>query len=171
MPSPPHEPDSDSTVVEASASAGWTAWPAAERPLRTVILLIFIAALSVLAGMIGGDVLWGATGAALLLATLNRWFLPTSYRFDEDLFEAGFPLRRRSIGWKNVRRVVIDPQGGWLSGRRIESRLRAGAGLDLYWGREPDRAMDLLMTAATAKRDAGVPIEIADRRPGSKGRR
>ena len=107
----PHEPDSDSTVVEASASAGWTAWPAAERPLRTVILLIFIAALSVLAGMIGGDVLWGATGAALLLATLNRWFLPTSYRFDEDLFEAGFPLRRRSIGWKNVRRVVIDPQG------------------------------------------------------------
>jgi hypothetical protein len=169
MSSTPHETDSDSAVAHGSDAVGWTAWPAAERPLRTVILLIFIAALSVLAGMIGGDVLWAATGAALLLATLNRWFLPTSYRFDDDDFEAGFPLRRRSIRWKDVRRVVIDPDGGWLSARRVESRLRAGAGLDLYWGREPEQAMDMLMSVAVAKRDAGVPIEIADRRAGSKG--
>jgi hypothetical protein len=29
--------------------------------------------------------------------------------------------------------------------------------------------MDMLMSVAVAKRDAGVPIEIADRRAGSKG--
>jgi len=167
MPSTPSKFKSESETAVAD-SVGWTAWPAAERPARTAILLLFIAALSVLVGMIGGDVLWAVTGAALLLATLNRWFLPTSYRFDDDDFEAGFPLRRRSIGWKNVRRLVVDPDGGWLSTRRVESRLRAGAGLDLYWGREPDRAMDMLTAAAIAKRDGGVPIEIVDRRPGSR---
>ena len=167
MLSTPSKFKSESETAVAD-SVGWTAWPAAERPARTAILLLFIAALSVLVGMIGGDVLWAVTGAALLLATLNRWFLPTSYRFDDDAFEAGFPLRRRSIGWKNVRRLVVDPDGGWLSTRRVESRLRAGAGLDLYWGREPDRAMDMLTAAAIAKRDGGVPIEIVDRRPGSR---
>ncbi len=168
MPATPSEPDCEKNASASARFDGWTAWPAAERPARTVILLLFIAALSVLVGMIGGDLLWGATGAALLLATLNRWFLPTSYRFDDDAFEAGFPLRRRTIGWKDVRRLVVDPDGGWLSTRRVESRLRAGAGLDLYWGRDPERAMDLLMTVATAKRDGGIPIEIADRRPGSR---
>ncbi|MCP4013455.1 MAG: hypothetical protein GY728_10130, partial [Phycisphaeraceae bacterium] len=64
--------------------------------------------------------------------------------------------------------IVVDPDGGWLSTRRVESRLRAGAGLDLYWGREPDRAMDMLTAVAIAKRDGGVPIEIVDRRPGSR---
>jgi len=166
MPPPPRQPDSEPADSTASSSVGWTAWPAAERPGRTLVLLVFIAALSVLAGMIGGDLLWGVTGAVLLLSTLNRWFLPTSYRFDDDVFEAGFPLRRRSVDWKQVRRLVIDPRGGWLSSRRVESRLRAGAGLDLYWGREPDRAMDRLMAAAIAKRDEGVPIEVVDRRRG-----
>ena len=48
------------TEDEAS-SMTWTAWPAAERPLRTLGLALVDLALATLASLIGGDAWWGAT--------------------------------------------------------------------------------------------------------------
>ena len=122
--------------------------PAAERPARTCVLLLFIAALAVLAGMIGGDVLWSATAVVLLFSTLNRWFLPTSYRVNGERLEAAYPLRRRSVRWVEARRLAIDPAGGWLSVRRGGSRFDVRSGLDLYWGRQPEDTMNAVAEAA-----------------------
>ncbi|MDA0295997.1 MAG: hypothetical protein O3A19_05535 [Planctomycetota bacterium] len=159
-------------LASKTAETVWTAWPAAERPARTFVLLLFIAALAVLTGMIGGDVLWSITAVVLLLTTLNRWFFPTGYRVDGERLEAAYPLRRRSIRWADARRLVIDPAGGWLSTRRGGSRFDARSGLDLYWGRRPENAMDAVAAAARMTIEQGTPLEIADRRRvGKKGRR
>lgn len=112
----------------------WTAWPAAERPLRTLGLALVDLALATLASLIGGDAWWGATALLLLLVSQNRWFLPSVFRADDDGVEAGYPLRRRALRWRDARLVVLDPMGGWMSDRPSGGRRGRGRGLDLYWG-------------------------------------
>jgi len=142
--------------AESLEPAGWTAWPAGERRGRTAVLLFADLALGVLAGVIGGDALWGATGLALLLVSQNRWFLPTEYAVDADALVAGFPLRRRTIRWRDARLLVLDPAGGWLS----DSRRSRRGGIDLYWGPNPAAAQGLVRRRAEAAIADGVPIEV-----------
>jgi hypothetical protein len=144
------------TEIEVPVPAGWTAWPAGERRGRTILLVAADLALSVLAGLIGGDALWAATGLALLLVSQNRWFLPTEYVVDATTLTAGFPLRRRTLRWTDARLLVLDPAGGWLSGSRTSRR----GGIDLYWGPNPEASRSLVRRRAEAAIAAGVPIEI-----------
>ncbi len=149
------------TVAPTTASdsfdpAGWTAWPAGERRGRTVLLLVADLALALLAGVIGGDALWGATGLALLLVSQNRWFLPTTYAVDGEGLVAGFPLRRRAIRWHDARLLVLDPAGGWLS----DSRRSRRGGIDLYWGPDPAGSRALVRRRAEAAVAEGAAIEI-----------
>ena len=120
--------------------------------------MLAIAAFSILAAILGGDVLWGVTAIALLSIGLNRWFLPTTYEVDADRLVAGYPLRKRAIRWVNARRLVLDEAGGWMSDSRSGRRGRRG--IDLYWGREPERARALVAEHAERAVGAGVDIEI-----------
>ena len=157
--SPPVPVDAE-VAAAGPLETAWTAWPAAERPARTCVLLIFIAALAVLAGMIGGDVLWSVTAVVLLFSTLNRWFLPTNYRVDDERLEAAYPLRRRSVRWVEARRLAIDPAGGWLSARRGGSRFDVRSGLDLYWGRQPEDTMNAVAEAAKSTLAEGTQLMV-----------
>lgn len=148
----------DAGLPETIEPAGWTAWPAAERPSRTIVLVVADLALAVLTGMIGGDVLWAATGLVLLLVSQNHWFLPTTYEVDHDRLVAAFPLRRRIIRWDDARRLVLDPGGGWLSTSRRSRR----TGIDLYWGREPAASRALVRRRAMRAVQGGAAIEIDD---------
>ena len=145
-------------MPESNEPAGWTAWPAAERPFRTAVVVLVDLALAVLAGLLGGDALWGATGLALLLVSQSRWFLPTTYELDDDRLVAGFPLRRRLVRWRDARRLVLDPGGGWLSSSRRGRR----AGIDLYWGREPEAARALVRRRAMRAVADGSSLEILE---------
>jgi hypothetical protein len=144
------------TDFEIPEPAGWTAWPAGERRGRTAMLMAADLALAVLAGAIGGDALWAATGLVLLLVSQNRWFLPTEYVVDAQALTAGFPLRRRTLRWADARLLVLDPAGGWLSGSRTSRR----GGIDLYWGPTPEASRSLVRRRAEAAIASGVPIEI-----------
>lgn len=146
------------TPESSEPGAGWSAWPAAESPGRTAALSLAIAAFAILAGILGGDLLWALTAVALLSIGLNRWFLPTTYEVDEDRLVAGYPLRRRAIRWINARRLVLDEAGGWMSDSRSGRRGRRG--LDLYWGREPDRTRALVAEHAERAVAGGIDIEI-----------
>lgn len=149
----------DSTEVGSSRS-GWTAWPAAESPGRTSLLMVAILSLAGLCGMIGGDFLWALTGAALMLLGLNRWFLPTTFDVDVERIEVGYPLRRRLVPWREVRRLVIDPGGGWLSTSR--GGRRSSSGLDLYWGRRAVENQSILRSFAQRAMEAGVDLDLTD---------
>jgi hypothetical protein len=144
------------TEIEVPVPAGWTAWPAGERRGRTILLVAADLALAVLAGAIGGDALWAATGFVLLLVSQNRWFLPTECVVDAQALTAGFPLRRRTLRWADARLLVLDSSGGWLSGSRTSRR----GGIDLYWGPTAEASRSLVRGRAEAAIAAGVPIEI-----------
>ena len=141
---------------------GWTAWPAIECPSRTIILVLAMAALAALAGALGGDILWALTAIALLSIGLNRWVLPTTYEMNDERLVAGYPLRKRSIRWRNARRLVLDEAGGWLSDARSGRRGRRG--IDLYWGPHPEQARRLVARHAERAVSDGVDIEIVEPR-------
>ena len=148
------------TPESSSIGEGWTAWPAIEHPARTTILVLAMAVLAILAGLLGGDILWALTAIVLLLIGLNRWFLPTTYEIDDQRIVAGYPLRKRSIRWQNARRLVLDVAGGWLSDARSGRRGRRG--IDLYWGSDPEQARKLVARHAERAVSNGVDIEIVE---------
>lgn len=148
---------------------GWSAWPAMEFPTRTMVLVVAIATFAILAGVLGGDLLWGLTAIVLLCLGLNRWFLPTRYEVDDDRLVAGYPLRRRIIQWRHARRLVLDGAGGWMSDARSGRRGRRG--IDLYWGSRPEEARNLVAAHAERAVAAGVDLEIVvPESPGSEAR-
>lgn len=139
----------------------WTAWPAGERPGRTLGLAAIDLALATLATLLGGDAWWGATALLLLLVSQNRWFLPTVFQVDLERVEAGYPLRRRTLRWRDARLVVLDPLGGWMSDRPLGGR--RGRGLDLYWG--PHAESVLAAFGRFAEQIATSHAELQIRRP------
>ncbi|MAC19066.1 MAG: hypothetical protein CMJ23_05180 [Phycisphaerae bacterium] len=153
------EKTADPTDVELPGT-GWTAWPAAESLGRTSLLVVVILLLAGLCGLIGGDFLWGLTGAALMVLGLNRWFLPTTFEVDDERIDVGYPLRRRQVPWKDVRRLVIDPGGGWLSTSR--GGRRSSSGLDLYWGRRAVENQATLRSFARRAVKAGIELDLTD---------
>ena len=116
--------------------------------------------------MVGGDWLWGITGAVLLFFALNRWFLPTTFHVNENQLEVGYPLARRTISWDEVRRVVVDVRGGWISRRIRVSRFNARSGMDLYWGSSPEEDIASIAKAIEQAEASGVPLKFTDLRGG-----
>ena len=156
--------DSETAITNQEEMHCWVAWPAAERKGRTMALLLAIFLLSALTGFVGGDWLWGISGFVLLFLVLNRWFLPSSFSANAERIEVGYPLTRRSILWKDVRRVALDSRGGWISRRAQPSRFNSRSGLDLYWGRNPERNILVIIGLTREAEAAGVPLVFTDSR-------
>jgi len=140
----------------------WVAWPAAERLPRTLGLVVIIVVLSVLVGQVGGDWLWGVTGALVLFLSLNRWFLPTVFEVKTDCLQVGYPLQKRSIEWKRVRRIAIDSRGGWISSKRSQSRFGGRDGFDLYWGRAKSENIEAIRSVSKALVSDNVSVQFTD---------
>ena len=142
----------------------WVAWPAAERKGRTIVLIVVILVLAAMVSFVGGDWVWGFTGGVLLVLSLNRWFLPSTFRVTAERLEVGYPLTRRSIVWNDVRRVSLDSRGGWISRRARASRFDVRSGMDLYWGRQPERNIAAVIEAVRGAEASGVPLKFTDSR-------
>ncbi len=99
----------------------WTAHPVRDRPVRGVCAALLTVLTGVLVGLVVADPMIGpiAAGGAMifLLISLNRFFLPTHYRIDEQGVAAQFPLGKRRLLWQEIRRFPHDQLGGYVSAR------------------------------------------------------
>jgi hypothetical protein len=136
----------------------WSAWPLRERPAAAIGLLISVAALGTLAGLIGGDLLWGMLAAFLVLVWLNAFLLPTRFEANASEIVAAGPLFTRRLAWGDATRLAIQASGGWI-GRAAGPRWRR-RGLDLLWPATSDLP-DRLIALVRAHRPA---IEVRDLR-------
>ena len=159
-----NEDSSEACDVQGSSLPNhrWVAWPAAERMSKTIGLVVIIVFLSVLVGQVGGDWLWGVTSALVLVLSLNRWFLPPVFEIKPDCLQVGYPLQRRSIEWKRVRRIAIDSRGGWISAKRSPSRFSSRDGFDMYWGRSKYENINAIRSVAKTIINDDVPLLFTD---------
>ena len=136
----------------------WAVWPLRSRPLAAVGLLLSTGALATLAGVIGGDLLWGLLAAFLVLVWLNGFLLPTRFEASSTGVSAAGPLFTRRLAWRDATRLAIQSSGGWL-GRAAGPRWRR-RGIDLLWSPAED-VPDRLIAVA---RQAGAAIDVRDLR-------
>jgi hypothetical protein len=97
------------------------------------------------------------------MLSLNRFFLPSRFSIDAHGITAQFPLRRKHLRWRDVRRFLHDQHGGYLSTRSRASRLDAFSGMHLMFGQQREEVMQRIragMAAASQlveSQDAAAP--------------
>lgn len=140
----------------------WTAHPVREQPLKSFVVSLVVmgcgqlVALSVLTGMAKPSVLVGVlagVGAMLFLFfMLNRFYLPSSYRLDENGIAVRYPVGKRSLRWRDLRRFSHDDTGGYLS-----TRLKGGAfdsrGISVFFAGRGDEIIPRIKAAMQSTRE------------------
>lgn len=93
---------------------------------------------------------WAVGSLFILMLSLNRFFLPSRFSMDACGITAQFPLRRKHLRWRDVRRFLHDRHGGYLSTRSRASRLDAFSGMHLMFGSQREEVMQRIRTGMTA---------------------
>ena len=70
------------------------------------------------------------------------------------------------MSWDEVRRVVVDGRGGWISRRIRATRFNGRTGMDLYWGTSPEEDIASITKAIEQAEASGVPLKFTDLRDG-----
>jgi hypothetical protein len=130
----------------------WNALPLRENAGRAVFGMVAVAGLAVAAGAMMQSVTWALCMAAALLLVLNRFFLPSSFTIDREGITASYPLGRRRLAWKNVRRFATGKHGAWLSPSARSSWVDARTGVQVFFGRDRDAVVGRIRACIDGQR-------------------
>ncbi len=119
---------------KANVILAWTAHPARQNVPKLVAAILVIALIGVAVALAAGHWLAGVLGALLLVASMQRFFLPSRFAIDEEGLTANFALTHKRVKWSDVRRFACDPAGGYLATRAVPNWTDAYRGLHLVFG-------------------------------------
>jgi hypothetical protein len=119
----------------------WTAYPLREHPGRAALALVVVLVCGLMVAtsfevpMTG--LITGGLAMVVLLLSLNKFFLPSTFVIDDEGITAAWPLSRRHMAWRTLRRFAHDAEGGYLSVKdkptRWDAILRAN-GMHVLFG-------------------------------------
>lgn len=131
------------------AELTWHAHPARERPAAAVLAGFVIIAVGVGVALVLDARGWNAVltsivAMAVLVMSLNRFFLPSRFRIDADGITAEHPLRTTRLAWRDLHGLRTDRHGGFLatSSRRTWGSMHRG--MHLLFGASRDEALRLI---------------------------
>lgn len=122
----------------------WRVHPASKRPLSALLAGAVIFGFSLAAAWAFDHFGWGLLSAAVLLLSLNQFFLPSTFTIDESGVLARFPLATRRMEWKHVRRMETGPHTVLLSMNHRRTWLNARRELRLPLGTDRPRTLELI---------------------------
>ena len=135
----------------APGKLSWRVHPASERTGAALLALAAVAALSWLAALTMQSVWWGLLAAVMLLVPLTSFFLPSQYRLDEH----GIAVNRcgmvRRIRWKDVRRLLFDSRGAFLSKRSRATALDPYEGMHVLFSGNREQVVACIRDYVRAK--------------------
>ena len=111
----------------------WQAHPASQNFKKAVFAVVVIAILAMLIGVITDSTLWALFSIVILILALQRFFFPSHFIINEKLISANYLLGNKSLQWKYIRRFTHDANGGYLTTRKVASRLDAYRGMHIYF--------------------------------------
>ena len=141
-------------AAEAPSGKGlaWSAWPAREHPLRAAVLIAALAVLGVLVRQGTHDAVLAVAGPVFVLLSVSSWLLPTSYRLTDEALEVRSLGVTRARPWSEMRRVVVDEQGIFLSPFEQKHWLDAYRGVRLLTGGNRDQVVAFVEAKLAAGR-------------------
>jgi hypothetical protein len=133
--------------VKADDQAGpgecleWSVFPFMEKPRRSVIVVLIVAAVAVLVYLAFKDIFLVILSVAILFASLHAYFTRTRYRLD-DTGVAVKTLSVRTVKpWKHFKRYHADDRGITLSPFAEPSRLEPFRSVRLLYGSNKDEVV------------------------------
>jgi hypothetical protein len=136
----------------------WTAHPAGQHRWKACIALAVIALVGLGVAMTAGHPVAGLLGSLLLVVSLQRFFFPSTFEVDADGITAKYLMTNKRARWRDVRRFVTGPEGGYLSTRSKRSWLDAYRGLHVVFGANRDEAIAAINAIVAATESAADGI-------------
>ncbi|OGR02262.1 MAG: hypothetical protein A2284_08940 [Deltaproteobacteria bacterium RIFOXYA12_FULL_61_11] len=126
--------DESGLYQEAMEGYTWRHHPLVERPWTAAVIVPFLAAGAMGAGLLLGHLLLSVPVGIVLLLSLRRYFLPTEYRLDPDGVTVRHLGATTHVSWPNLKRYSLEPHGIFLSPFEEPSRLENFRGIFLLTG-------------------------------------
>ena len=142
------------TAAETGNTAGlsWGAWPAKEQPVRAAVLVGAVVVLGVLLGQGLHDKVLAIAGPVFVLLSVSSWLLPTTYRLTDEALEVKSLGVTRVRPWSEMRRMVVDATGVFLSPFERPHWLEAYRGVRLLTGGNRDQVVAFVEARLAAGR-------------------
>ena len=125
----------------AGGGLSWSAWPAKDHPFRALVLLAALTVLGVLVRQGTHDMVLAVAGPLFVLLSVSSWLLPTGYRLTDEALEVRSLGVTRVRPWSEMRRVVVDEAGVFLSPFERRHWLDAYRGVRLLTGGNRDQVV------------------------------
>ncbi len=101
-----------------------------------VIAIAVITAIAILVYLLSNTLFWSTFSALVLIIALQRFFFPSRFKIDSMGITAQYFIGKKNFGWRYIRRFNYDENGGYLSTRKIPTRLDAYRGMHLYFNED-----------------------------------
>ncbi len=129
----------------------WTSFPFVERPLTSLLLILFLILISILLWQLAVAT-WGyhifyVGGMLLLIGSLLPYFIPTTYQLYDDKIVARYLLIKIERKYSDFGCFFCDKRGAMLSTFKTPRRLDAFRGQSLRFSAtqaEKERLIEIL---------------------------
>ena len=142
----------ESADAPSGAELSWRAWPAKEHPLRAAVLIAALAVLGVLVRQGTHDAVLAVAGPLFVLLSVSSWLMPTTYRLTDEALEVRSLGVTRVRPWSEMRRMMVDETGIFLSPFERKHWLDAYRGVRLLTGGNRDQVVAFVEAKLAAGR-------------------
>jgi hypothetical protein len=133
-------------TLEVNTIFQWKAYPAKERARSAITGGLIILFLAVTILLVFKSWILALLSIFVLVLRLNRFYFPSSFSIDSEGISAKYLLNTQYMNWNDVKRIVNDENGAYLSERTISSRWDAFRGMHILFGNDSDKVRSLLKT-------------------------
>jgi hypothetical protein len=144
----------------ATTDLEWTTHPVKRRPWLSVVVTLFILLLAVLVQTMTNSALFGVLAVIILLASLTKFYFPTSYRLTDRHVIVKTTLQTLTKDWSIYRSCYPDKNGILLSPFPEPSRLENFRGLYIMFSGN-NREVTSFVKAHIGRKAAESPVEHA----------
>jgi hypothetical protein len=130
----------------------WSVWPAKEKPLLTLGLILLLLAIWIGVGYIYREAVWVVLAVVLLSGAVEPYFVVTRFRLDEEGIAVRHLFTTKQKPWAELRSWYPDRNGVLVSPFAQPSRLENFRGLYLRFG---DRRTQVLAVLEYKIRQGG----------------
>jgi len=122
----------------------WSVWPAKEKPLLSLGLIVLLFAIWIAVGYIYREAIWVGLAVVLLSGAVAPYFVITRYRLDEEGIATKRYLTPMKKRWEELRSFYPDKNGVLVSPFAKPSRLENFRGMYLRFGGNREAVLNVL---------------------------
>jgi hypothetical protein len=146
-------------------SLTWKSYPARERPLATVFVVIFIAVImSMVYYVMDKSIFMMALAGLIFTVSLSTFFFPTTYTVDDEKVSIKYTFSAKERNMSAFRKAFPESRGILLSPYSSPTRLENFRGFYLRYGKDNKAEVDAFVAKLLDKQRERSELESSPER-------